>query len=187
MLAMMIYAIITSAYGIINYGHFRKSSLSLHRVKRRKVDEISEGQERAITKNESPKGHSTPITRRSTPRFDIKNVWKRAKFRRRKRKILFQNKSDDMEIIQSLMPEVVKNFGEHKLKVEFIAFLKLVAVDRIPMDNIALLLLFDVVRWYSLGNTKTMTYPETTKLFWGICMKLFHGSFLNFIVTMIDI
>ena len=82
-----------------------------------------------------------------------------------------------MEIIQSLMPEVVKNFGEHKL----------VAADRIPMANIALLLLFDVVRWYSLGNTKTMTYPETTKLFWRIGMKLFHGSFLNFIVTMIDI
>ena len=85
-----------------------------------------------------------------------------------------------MEIIQSLMPEVVKNFGEHKLKGEFIAFLKLVAVDRIPMDNIALLLLFDVVRRYSLGNTKTMTYPETTKLFWEIGMELFHGSFLNF-------
>ena len=28
-----------------------------------------------------------------------------------------------MEIIQLLMPEVVKNFGEHKLKGEFIAFL----------------------------------------------------------------
>ena len=52
------------------------------------------------------------------------------------------------------MPEVVKNFEEHKLKGEFIAFLKLVAADRIPMDTIALLLLFDVVRWYSLGNTK---------------------------------
>ena len=187
-LAMMIYAAIkTSAYSIINYGHFRKSSLSLHRVKRRKMDEISEGQERAITTNESPKGHSTPITRTSTPRFDIKIAWKRAKFRRRKRKILFQNKSEDIEIIQSLMPEVVKNFGEHKLKGEFIAFLKLVAADRIPMDNIALLLLFDVARWYSLENTKTMTYPETTKLFWRIGMKLFHGSFLNFIVTMIDI
>ena len=85
-----------------------------------------------------------------------------------------------MEIIQSLMTEVVKNFGEHKLKGEFIAFLKLVAVDRIPMDNIALLLLFDVVRWYSLGSTKTMTYPETTKLFWRIGRKLFHESFLNF-------
>ena len=142
MLAMMIYAAIkTSAYSIINYGHFRKSSLSLHRVKRRKMEESSEGQERAITTNESPKGHSTPISSRSTPRFDIKNVWKRAKFRRRKRKILFQNKSDDMEIIQSLMHEVVKNFGEHKLKGEFIAFLKLVAADCIPMDNIALLLI----------------------------------------------
>ena len=141
MLAMMIYAAIkTSAYSIINYGHFRKSSLSLHRVKRRKLDESSEGQERAITTNESPKGHSTPISSRSTPRFDIKNVWKRAKFRRSKRKILFQNKSDDMEIIQSLMHKVVKNFGEHKLKGEFIAFLKLVAADRIPMDNIALLI-----------------------------------------------
>ena len=70
MLAIMIYAAIkTSAYSIINYGHFRKSSLSPHRVKRRKTDESSEGQE---TTNESPKGHSTPITRRSTPRFDIK-------------------------------------------------------------------------------------------------------------------
>ena len=97
MLAIMIYAAIkTSAYSIINYGHFRKSSLSPHRVKRRKTDESSEGQE---TTNESPKGHSTPITRRITPRFDIKNAWKRAKFWRRKRKVLFQNKSDDMEII----------------------------------------------------------------------------------------
>ena len=34
------------------------------------------------------------------------------------------------------MPEVVKNFGEHKFKGEFIAFLKLVAADRIPIDNI---------------------------------------------------
>ena len=33
------------------------------------------------------------------------------------------------------MPEVVKNFGEHKLKGEFRAFLKLVAADRIPMDK----------------------------------------------------
>ena len=90
---------------------------------------------KGLITNESPKGHSTPITRRSTPRFDIKNAWKRAKFRRRKRKILFQNKSDDMEIIQSLMPEVVKNFGEHKLNGEFIAFLKLVAADLIPMDK----------------------------------------------------
>ena len=92
--------------------------------------------------NESPKGHPAPITRRSTPRFDIKNAWKRAKFRRRKRKILFQNKSDDMEIIQSLMPEVVKNFGEHKLKGEFIAFLKLVAADCIPMDKCTCLWVF---------------------------------------------
>ena len=38
------------------------------------------------------------------------------------------------------MPQVVKNFGEHKLKGEFIAILKLVAADRIPMANIALLL-----------------------------------------------
>ena len=54
---------------------------------------------------------------------------------------MFQNKSDDMEIIQSLMHEVRKNFVEHKFKDEFIAFLKLVAADRIPIDNIALLLI----------------------------------------------
>ena len=90
---------------------------------------------KGLITNESPKGHPTPITRRSTPRFGIENAWKGAKFRRRKRKILFQCMSDDMEIIQSLMPEVVKNFGEHKLKGEFIVFLKLVAADRIPMDK----------------------------------------------------
>ena len=178
MLAMMIYvAIKTSSNSIINYGHFMKSSLSLHRVKRRKTDESSEGQE---TTNESPKGHSTPIIRRSTPRFDIKNAWKRAKFRRRKRKVLFQNKSDDMEIIQSLMPEVVKNFGVHKLKGEFIAFLKLVGSGPHTHGQYCSSAVIRRSEVVFFGKHQTMTYPETTKLFWRIGMKLFHGSFLHF-------
>ena len=107
-----------------------------------------------------------------------------AKFTSKNRRVFFKNHNEDIDMIQSLLPHIGLNFDVHKLKAAFLAFIKLVAANRIPMDNSALLLLFGVVKWNSLVSTKTMTYPDSTKLLWRIGMKLFHGSFLNFMSGM---
>ena len=49
------------------------------------------------------------------------------------------------------------------------------------MNNIALLLFLDVVRWYSLDDaTTTMRYSEEVKEFWRTRLRLFHGCFLRY-------
>lgn len=48
------------------------------------------------------------------------------------------------------------------------------------MNNIAFLLLLDVVRFYKLENTTHMRYRDETRLFWRTGFQMFHGRFLRF-------
>ena len=62
----------------------------------------------------------------------------------------------------------------------FVNFLKLLHEEKFPLNNIALLLFMDVVRWYSLENTSNMEYSEQGITFWRVMYRLFHGKALRF-------
>ena len=66
------------------------------------------------------------------------------------------------------------------MSADFMKLLQTISDGRLPLDNIALLLLLEVARWYSLDNTSNMFYWPTTQLFWKVGYKLFHGRFLRF-------
>ena len=66
-------------------------------------------------------------------------------------------------------------------ETEYVSFNRLLAEEKIPMDNIAFLLFLDVVRWFSLdGYTTSMRYSEEVKLFLCTGLRLFGGRFLRF-------
>lgn len=48
------------------------------------------------------------------------------------------------------------------------------------MDNISLLLLLEVARWFSLSSTTQMYYSQATMTFWRVLYKLYHGGCLRF-------
>jgi len=63
-----------------------------------------------------------------------------------------------------LIPTVMKKLQKEKLVVDFCQLLRLISGKKLPLQNIALHLLFDVVRWYSVDNTSKMFYSDC-------CMK----------------
>ena len=80
-----------------------------------------------------------------------------------------------------LLPNVLENLKAAAKYEAFMKFMKLVANDAFPLDNIAFLLFLDIVKWFSEDNSSNMKYlyPETVQ-FWRIGQKLFHGRFLRF-------
>ena len=69
----------------------------------------------------------------------------------------------------------------HKLKdtgiaKEFETFIDLVERDKFPLDNIAMKLFMETVRFLSLKRKSEMTYCNETKRFWKIRYRLFHGN-----------
>ena len=84
---------------------------------------------------------------------------------KQKRK-LFQDSEQEQLIDEmvELIPTVMKKLQKEKLVVDFCQLLRLISEEKLPLQNIALHLLFDVVRWYSVDNTSTMFYSDS-------CMK----------------
>ena len=71
------------------------------------------------------------------------------------------------------------NFKNSETLDVFMIFLKLVGLGNFPMNNITLRLFFDVVGWYSLQTTCSMTYSEESEMFWRTGFQLFHDKFIN--------
>jgi hypothetical protein len=63
------------------------------------------------------------------------------------------------------------------LKEEFSLFFELIETGRYPLDNIALILFLETVKFYSLSNTSKMTYSDASKRFWKAGCKPFHAKF----------
>ena len=80
-----------------------------------------------------------------------------------------------------MLPNVLRTLKQADKVNEFIQFNRLLSEGKFPMNNIALLLFLDVVRWYSLDDaTTTMRYSEEVKEFWRTGLRLFHGRFLRY-------
>ncbi|CAC5380555.1 unnamed protein product [Mytilus coruscus] len=95
------------------------------------------------------------------------------------RKKLFEELSCTGEVL-SLMPTVLKNVQKAGHLADFINLLKLISVDKFPLNNISFLLLLEVARWYSLENTTKMFYSDQCMRFWKVLYRLFHGKALRF-------
>ncbi|CAC5404088.1 unnamed protein product [Mytilus coruscus] len=78
------------------------------------------------------------------------------------RKKLFEELSCTGEVL-SLMPTVLKNVQKAGHLADFINLLKLISVDKFPLNNISFLLMLEVARWYSLENTTKMFYSDQYK------------------------
>ena len=61
--------------------------------------------------------------------------------------------------------------------------LRLIKADKFPLHNISVLLFFEDVHWYSLGNTSQMNYSDECMKFWKF-YRLFHVKALRFIVAL---
>ena len=130
--------------------------------------------------------------RKKTPTTDPKLVGRKStpcllKKRRNRRRLFKQTlfppcgKEDRNEQeFQDLLPNLLQNLRVTKQVHDFMSLARLIATNRFPLDNISFALLLDVARFYSLSNTRNMTYPDSTKLFWRVGYKLFHGSFIRF-------
>ena len=88
--------------------------------------------------------------------------------------------TSDVSYLISLIPDVLANLDASNQKDTFIKFNKMVAEGTFPMTNIAYLLFLDIVEWFSNDSTTQMRYPEETKIFWRVGMKLFKGKFLRY-------
>ena len=108
---------------------------------------------------------------------------KRRKNRRLSKRTLFTPSEEedryDQEF-QDLLPNLLKVLRESKQVHDFMSLVRLIATNQFALDNISFALLLDVARFYSLQNTCSMTYPDSTKVFWRVGYKLFHGSFIRF-------
>jgi hypothetical protein len=87
----------------------------------------------------------------------------------------------DIETLTNLLPSVVETL-KRKGKLEtWIKFNKLLSTDSFPLDNIAFLLVLDVIKWFDSGNTTSMRYEDpVVNKFWRIGYKMFHGKWLRF-------
>ena len=96
--------------------------------------------------------------------------------------IITAEESDEIfATLVEMLPNVLQTLKQADKVNGFIQFNRLLSEGKFPMNNIALLLFLDVVRWYSLDDaTTTMRYSEEVKEFWRTGLRLFHGRFLRY-------
>jgi hypothetical protein len=82
--------------------------------------------------------------------------------------------------ITLIIPSVLKTLEKSGLREDFCLLLNGISSGTFPVNNIALILLLDVAKWFSLSNTTQMVYSEESMKFWKILYKLFHGKALRF-------
>ena len=84
------------------------------------------------------------------------------------------------EILSIVLTELLK-VG---LLSDFCIFLRLIKEDKFPLHYISVILFFEDVHWYSLGNTSQMNYSDECMKFWKVFYRLFHVKALRFIVAL---
>ena len=77
----------------------------------------------------------------------------------------YKDESDYQELIQ-LVPRVYGKLKEDGHLEEWLQFMRMTDLNCFPSSNIAYLLYLDVVKWYSLGDSKLMRYSDEVKQFW---------------------
>lgn len=114
----------------------------------------------------------------------LKSNWKVTPQKSRKK--LFKGGYLDKitEDMLQLIPLALLKFQTAGLLQDFVNFIKLITTGKFPMNNICLLLLFDVVRWYNTDTTSQMSYSEECMKFWKVLYRLFHGKVLRFMSGM---
>ena len=91
------------------------------------------------------------------------------------------NHDDDiLEEMSKLLPTVVHELSKVDKIDELLNFMRLVKSGNFPLENIAFKLFLDIVRWFSVDNSSLMRYNKSTKDFWRLGYRLFHGRFLRF-------
>ena len=167
----------------------RKSSLWLHEPKsshkRRRYDKpaartsIHFHHATSTPSNASTSEKPSSIKLRRAPQKE-----KQKKQVQGKRKLFSDALSDKINEITELLPCLLKKLQDAGIVNDFCQLVRLICEGKFPLDNIALLLLLDVVRWYSLESTTQMTYRGDTLKFWKVLYRLFHGKTLRFLSGM---
>jgi hypothetical protein len=62
---------------------------------------------------------------------------------------------------------------------EWIEMHRLIASKKLPLNNMALLLSLDVVRFHGCTNVSAMRYPTETKSFWKAAYRIFRSRILR--------
>lgn len=101
----------------------------------------------------------------------------------RKGRKLFAPSEDEniTENMLDILPSVLNKLNAAGHRADFCLLLRTINSDLFPLHSIALRLLFDVARWYSLDSTTQMTYSNDSLKFWKVVYKLFHGKVLRFL------
>ena len=76
---------------------------------------------------------------------------------------------DDIEYSQMMIKNVCEKMNKANL-------LMTISTERLPLDNIALLLLFDVSNFYCCEQVHNVRYRPETKLFWTTSINFFMGD-----------
>jgi hypothetical protein len=165
-----VYKMYCSLFCFRKSGPKRKSSmLWLYNPKKKKASHISTPN---LKKDETLLPSSTKLLRALSKR--------KLKSQLKQNRKLFQYSEQEQLIDEmvELIPTVMKKLQKEKLVVDICQLLRLINEEKLPLQNIALHLLFDVVRWYSVDYTSKMFYPDSCMKFWKVMYRLFHGKVL---------
>ena len=133
--------------------------LWLHKPKKKKASHISTPN---LKKDETLLPSSTKLLRAPSKR-KLKSQFKQ-------KRNLFQDSVQEQLIDEmvKLIPTVMKKLQKEKLVVDFCHLLRLISKEKLLLQNIALHLLFDVVRWYSVDNTSKLFNSDRCMKFWKV-------------------
>ena len=89
---------------------------------------------------------------------------------------------ENRHLVQELItifPDVAKNLDASGKLHDWGKALKMIKDNKLPLDNIAHELFFDVFQWYDLDHPGMMRYSPRVKQFWSIGYKLFKERWKN--------
>ena len=106
----------------------------------------------------------TPPSDQSTVRLTpIQAKRRKVKQRNPIKRTLFPKDRDEVDMeteVIDIVPNLLDNLKTSGHLQDFVCLLRLISVNKFPLQNISFLLLMDVARWYSLPTTTQMTYPD---------------------------
>ncbi|KAH3805074.1 hypothetical protein DPMN_133371 [Dreissena polymorpha] len=143
------------------------------------------------------KGPRSPFLSLTSPRRYISSPFKQSPLAKKSRKSLFSDhvaKNDprgtDVDLVEYECADnsdinVLWAAAVHSLKTKgydntLLNFLRLVGLNKFPLNNVALALFADAVNWFSCEKTNEMRYSKESKMFWKLGYRLFGGRFLHF-------
>ena len=85
-----------------------------------------------------------------------------------------------VEHLTKLLPSVTKYLSEQDKLEEWITFFHLVSEGNFNLNNIAVQLFWDVVKFHKIKNIHAMRFSSDVKKFWTLGLQLFHSKFIRF-------